>query len=179
MDGQPAAMGLVHLYVGDGKGKTTAALGLALRAVGAGRRVLLIQFLKGRPSCELGPLGLLGVEIVRTEKVERFVSQMTPQEREDCRASCRNCLDRALEAFDSGQYGLVILDEVVDAVNCGMVPLEALCDGICSRAPSVEVVLTGRRPPERIQQLSDYITQFQCLRHPYQKGIPARYGVEY
>lgn len=171
--------GLVHLYVGDGKGKTTAAMGLAVRALGAGRKVLVVQFLKGQPTSELEPLRRLGVEIVRTEDITKFVFQMDETERAAARTSCVHCLDAAAAALAAGECQLLVLDEVVDAVNCGLISSERLLEVVARREPDVEVVLTGRNPGDDIVEAADYLTVMTALKHPYQRGVMSRKGIEY
>ncbi len=169
--------GMVHLYVGDGKGKTTCAAGLAVRALGCGLRVLFAQFLKGRASGELEPLGRLGADIVRAKAGEKFTFQMTPEELEASRAEHTAVLARIAGMLQN--YDLVVLDEVVDAVNASLVPAEDLLALLRGRPDGVEVVLTGREPDARLAGLCDYHTLFSCIGHPYHKGVTARRGIEY
>lgn len=169
--------GLVHIYTGDGKGKTTAAVGLAVRAAGAGMRVLLVQFLKGRETAELGPLRRLGVGIVRSDEVTKFIPDMTQEEREICRAAQRRCLGAARDGMKS--HDLLILDEVFGAAAAGMIgagELETLVRGKPSR---LELVLTGRDAPPELIALADYVSDIHCVRHPYDKGVKARRGIEF
>jgi len=171
--------GFVHLYTGDGKGKTTAAVGLAVRAAGCGRRVLFCQFLKGGQTGEVEPLRALGVEILRAKHTRKFTFQMTPEELEEAGALHRSCLALAAEKLGGGGYDLVVLDEAVDAAGAGLLPPDALPELIRSRPRHVELVLTGRRPDPRLEALADYYTDFVCRAHPYQRGITAREGIEY
>lgn len=171
--------GLLHLYMGNGKGKTTAAVGLCVRCIGAGKRVFFAQFLKGRPTAELDPLRRLGVEIRRTDPVLKFVRDMNERERADCEASCRGLFSDARAKMKSGEYGLIVLDEALDAVNLGFVGEEELCAALTERAAQTEAVLTGRSPGAVLLEAADYISEIGCLRHPYQRGIAARRGIEY
>lgn len=171
--------GLVHLYVGDGKGKTTAAVGLSVRCAGCGGRVLFCQFLKGRPTGELAPLESLGVWVLRAPGVSGFVSAMDKEALELCKKGHRDCLSQIRLAVNSGSYDLVVLDEAVDAVNTGLLPPEQVIELIQKRPAHTEMVLTGRNPPDSLVEASDYLTHFTCVKHPYQKGIPARPGIEY
>ncbi len=171
--------GLVHLYVGDGKGKTTAAMGLAVRAVGSGKRVWICQFLKGRDTGEVASLEKLGIPILRVKSCDKFTFQMTPQEFAMAQCLHMELLKQAYGLAKSGNLDLIILDELVDAVNAQIVPLEDVVALITQRDPRVELVLSGRNPPEALCQLADYHTLFQCVRHPYQQGVPAREGVEF
>lgn len=171
--------GLVHLYVGDGKGKTTAAAGIAVRFLGTGGAVLFCQFLKGRPTGELALLERMGARLLRAKTGEKFVFQMNGDERAELRNTHRECLAEAARIAAEGSVGLLVLDEVVDAVNCGAVELSQLLDLLKNRHPSVEVVMTGRNPDPAIAAAADYHTDFVCVAHPYKQGVAARRGVEY
>jgi cob(I)alamin adenosyltransferase len=174
-----AMAGLIHLYVGDGKGKTTAAAGLALRALGCGRKVLFGQFLKGRPTGEIAPLAQQGAKVMRAKVGEKFIFQMSPEEKEEAVRLHIQALEEMEREIRTGQYDLAILDEVVDAVNTGVIPLEKLTALLDGKPDELEVVLTGRNPPPEIVERSDYYTEFVCRKHPFQKGVPAREGIEY
>ena len=172
--------GLVHLYHGNGKGKTSAAMGLALRAAGRGRRVLVVQFLKGRPSGEvLAFEGMEAVRVLRGKGNRKFVFQMDEAERARERTTQRALFDEAVRAANSGEYGLLVLDEMVDACNSGMVDETALLAFLQDRPPELEVVMTGREPPHRLRAAADYISKIEKEKHPYDKGVLAREGVEY
>ncbi|MBC8571031.1 cob(I)yrinic acid a,c-diamide adenosyltransferase [Zongyangia hominis] len=171
--------GMNHLYIGDGKGKTTAAVGLCARMAGAGRRVLFFQFLKSGESSEVMSLQKLGVETGHTPKADKFTWQMDTEEFASCQEAVRRCFAEVLCAAQSGDYGLIVLDEVLDAVNCRMLEDESLQRLLRDKAPVTELVLTGRNPSEAVAAKCDYISEIKCVRHPYQKGITARKGVEY
>ena len=172
-------LGLIHLYIGNGKGKTTAAVGLCVRAKGAGLHPVLIQFLKGQDSCELTSLAKLEIPVHRTEEVKKFIPYMTPEELEACRKSHSECFAFAKHALQSGEYDLVAMDEVLDAVGTGMVEEAELLKALKARHSGVEVVLTGRDPCEELRELADYISEIQPVKHPYTKGVQARRGVEF
>ena len=174
-----AQFGLVHLYVGDGKGKTTAAMGLAIRAMGADRKVFVAQFLKGQWTCEVPILQRLEIDVVRTADITKFTNQMNDDEKNAAKNSCRECFLSAKEALTCGNYGLVVLDEVVDAVNEGFVDVNELIEIITSRSEGTEVVMTGRNPKQEIVDAADYLTVMSALKHPYQRGIVGRKGIEY
>lgn len=171
--------GLVHLYVGDGKGKTTAAIGLAVRALGAGKKVLMLQFLKGQQSSELEPLRRLGIVIERTEEIKKFVFQMNEQELAEAAKSCEACIEALRQAFTEDGYDMVVLDEVVDAVNCKLVDTTVLLELLQSRPAGVEIIMTGRNPNDQIVEAADYLTVMTALKHPYQQGVQSRKGIEY
>lgn len=167
--------GLVHLYWGGGKGKTTAALGLALRALGAGRRVALVQFLKDGQSSELEPLRRLGASVYAGGAGTKFTWQMTDAERAAVRALSTQNLQAALAL----PCGLLVLDEACAAWQLDMVDRELLRQAVQGRPAGREVVLTGREPADWMRQAADYSTEMRCHRHPYEQGIAARKGVEF
>ena len=139
-------MGLLHLYYGDGKGKTTAAMGLALRALGSGKKVVIVQFLKGGKSGEIPLLEQLGATVYRGKAGQKFVFQMNDAEKAATRAlQDKDLLRRAVLQRPAGQ----------------------------------ECVLTAHAAPQWMLDAADYVTEMKCIRHPYQKGIAARKGVEY
>jgi cob(I)alamin adenosyltransferase len=170
-----AARGLVHLYSGDGKGKTTAAMGLALRALGNGRQVVIVQFLKGEPSGEVALLRQLGAQVMRDAPGMKFVFQMTEAEKQ----VAREAQNARLRAALAEQAELLILDEACAAVRLGMVDELLLRDAVLHKPCAQELVLTGRDPMDWMLEAADYHTEMQCRRHPYQKGIAARRGVEF
>lgn len=170
--------GLIHLYCGDGKGKTTAALGLALRAAGAGKQVVFTQFFKDGSSSEIEPLAALpGVRVFHADTVRGFYRNMTPIQREqagkDYTALFRQVTQAAQEA------DLLILDEIVSACNRGVVPEKLVTDFLREKPTRLEVVLTGRNPSAALLELADYITEMRKLRHPFDRGIGARKGIEF
>lgn len=170
--------GLIHLYCGDGKGKTTAALGLALRAAGAGKQVVFTQFFKDGSSSEMKPLAALpGVRVFHADTVRGFYRNMTPSQREqagkDYTALFRQVTQAAQEA------DLLILDEIVSACNRGVVPEKLVTDFLREKPARLEVVLTGRNPSAALLELADYITEMRKLRHPFDRGIGARKGIEF
>jgi cob(I)alamin adenosyltransferase len=171
--------GLIHYYYGDGKGKTTAALGLALRAAGAGRRVLVAQFLKGSPYSELNSLHTLGIAVRQTEQVKKFTFQMNDEEKAAARLDCENLLQYAKNAASDGTVDVLILDEVTDAVSAGMIAQNDLLSLIDGRSDDVELVLTGHIPNEAVVERADYVTEMAKKKHPFDRGVAARRGIEF
>ncbi len=167
--------GLVHLYWGDGKGKTTAAMGVALRALAAGKKVVIVQFLKGRESGEVKMLSQLGAKIYRGKSGQKFVFQMTEQEK----AETRKTQEENLLAALSQPADLLILDEACAALKLGMVDEALLKRVVLEKPEEQELILTGRDPADWMGEAADYSTEMHCWRHPYEKGIAAREGVEY
>lgn len=167
--------GFVHLYRGDGKGKTTAAMGLALRALGAGRSVTVFQFLKDGTSSELAPLKTLGARVYAGQRGTKFVFAMTPEEKARLREEqTRRLLEALKEPCD-----LLVLDEAGDAWELDTVDPTLLKRAVLERPQGREVVLTAHSPVEWMEGAADYVTEMRCCCHPYQRGIAARKGIEY
>ena len=167
--------GLIHLYWGDGKGKTTAAIGVAMRALAAGKKVVIVQFLKGQESGEITLLFELGAQIYRGKAGHKFVFQMTEEEK----AQARKVQDENLLAALQQPADLLILDEACAAVQLNMVDEAMLKKAVCEKPAEQELILTGRNPADWMTEIADYSTEMHCWKHPYEKGIPARKGVEY
>ena len=171
---------MVHIYHGDGKGKTTAALGLALRMLGAGKQVFMVQFLKGQHTGELSVLlKMQGVTVLRGRQNMKFVFQMTPEEKAEVYALQMRQLALAFEAARAERAQLLLLDEALDAVDTGTLDEDTLIDGIKSCPDEVESVLTGRNPSARLLEAASYVTHMKKEKHPFDRGTPARAGVEY
>lgn len=167
--------GLLHLYWGDGKGKTTAAMGLALRALGNGKRVVIVQFLKGGKSGEIPLLEQLGAVVYRGKGGQKFVFQMNEAEKEAARA----VQDQNLTAALAQPADVLILDEAGSAWELDMVDKALLRRAVLERPAGQECVLTAHAAPDWMLEAADYVTEMKCHRHPYQKGIAARPGIEY
>lgn len=167
--------GLLHLYYGDGKGKTTAAMGLALRALGSGKRVVIVQFLKGGPSGEIPLLEQLGAKVYRGKAGQKFVFQMSDAEK----AATRALQDQNLAAAMAQPADLLLLDEAGSAWELEMVDAALLQQAVLQRPAGQECVLTAHAAPQWMLYAADYVTEMKCQRHPYQRGIAARKGIEY
>ena len=170
--------GLLHLYYGDGKGKTTAAMGLALRAMGSGKRVVILQFLKGGKSGEVPLLEQLGAKVYRGKAGQKFVFQMNEAEKEATR-QLQNANLTAAMADPADPADLLILDEAGSAWELDMVDKALLQKAVLERPAEQECVLTAHAAPQWMLDAADYSTEMKCCRHPYQKGIAARQGIEY
>lgn len=168
--------GYVQVYTGNGKGKTTAALGLALRAAGAGLRVLICQFMKKGEYSELRALRRLGDLVsVRQYGGGRFVGGK-PEEADI--AAARTGLAEARTMISSGSYDLVILDEVNVAIHYGLVSVEDVVGLIREKPKALELVLTGRHAHERVMGEADLVTEMREVKHYYGQGVRARRGIE-
>ena len=171
--------GLLIVYTGDGKGKTTAAIGAALRAVGHGRAVLIAQFMKGDiESGEERALSKLGgVKLMKADTgFFRIGKDKLPRE-EHVKAASR-LLGKAKEEMLAGRYGLVVLDEA-GVAKLGLVETADLLDFARSRPARTHVVITGRGAPEELVSAGDIVTEMREVKHPFQKGAKARKGIEY
>ena len=169
-------LGLVHIYTGNGKGKTTAAFGLAVRMLSSGGRVIIIQFMKApdvygeqKKIRECGAL-------IESFGLPKFVHGKP--EPDDIEAA-RKALERAREVVSSGEWDLVILDEICVALGFKMLGVEEVKGLIENKAENTELVLTGRYCPEELFELADYVTEMKEIKHPYQRGTLARQGVEF
>lgn len=173
-------LGLLHLYHGDGKGKTTAAIGLALRALGCGYRVLIVQFLKDGDSGELAALKTFpNAELWSGKSVKGFTFTMTKEEKSSLAEEMTQRFRAVITSCDKGDCEVVVLDEILDAVNADLLPWEEVYAFFSRRPEHIEFVLTGRNPKPELLELADYITEMKKIKHPYDQGIPARKGVEF
>ena len=175
--------GLIHIYCGDGKGKSTAAAGLAVRAAGRGLKVLMVRFLKTDDSGEVPVLqGIPGITLVPCDKTFGFTFRMTPEEKKEAAAYYQQkFLDACRLAGQEGknQVDLLILDEIMAAVNTGMVSQEDVIRFLEEKPEHLEVVLTGRNPSEKLASLADYVSEIRAVKHPFTEGVSAREGIEF
>ena len=172
----PWEQGYIQVYTGDGKGKTTAALGLALRAAGAGAKVFIAQFLKGTKSAELAALERLA-DLITVKQCGRGHFIVGEPEEEDIQAA-RAGLAEVRQIIAAGEYPLVILDEANVAVHFGLFSADELLDVVEARPDHVEVVITGRRADERIIGDADLVTEMREVKHYHAAGVQARRGIE-
>lgn len=183
--------GLIHIYCGQGKGKTTAAAGLSVRSAGRGIPVLFVQFLKGDGSGEIKVLRKIeGIRTMHARKNYGFLFQLSDQEREEAKADYQKlfqeCIGEAEKMAETKKEdseknqvkGLLVLDELAAACRYEMVDLEKVIEFLKNKPDGLEVVITGREPDKKICELGDYITIMKKERHPFDQGIPARSGIE-
>lgn len=169
--------GLMHIYHGDGKGKTTCACGLALRCIGCGYRVRMVQFLKSADTGEIEAFKHLeNIELLRGEQPACFTYQMTAEQKAQTKERCEALLERAFAHTEN--LRMLILDEVLIAIKTGMLEEGRLLELLRERPQQLEVVLTGRNPSESLLELADYVTELRKIKHPYDRGIIARRGIE-
>lgn len=175
MKGVGEMPGMIQVYTGNGKGKTTAAIGLAIRALGAGQRVFLGQFVKGMPYSELQSLGLHQGITIRQYGRDCFIHREPT--REDIELA-QNGLKEADLIMKSGEYELVILDEASIAIYYHLFTVHELLQSIQERNQEVEVVITGRMAPPELLEKADLVTHMEEVKHYYQQGVLARVGIE-
>jgi cob(I)alamin adenosyltransferase len=170
--------GYIHVYTGNGKGKTTAALGLAVRAAGHGFKTYFGQFLKGQDYGELSAVRKLS-PLITIEQFGRkgFIHVTENPDREDIDRA-RKGLDRCFEMMESRKYRIIVLDEVNVAVHFNLFAEKDIHDFLDAKPEDVEVILTGRYAPESFIQRADLVTEMKEIKHYYQKGVQARIGVE-
>jgi cob(I)alamin adenosyltransferase len=167
---------MIHVYTGDGKGKTTAALGLAIRAAGRGKKVVIVQFMKGADTGELYSLSLLpGVKVLRNKKHYGFFNRVGAETQSHIIADNNSSLEEALGL----PWDVLVLDEVFSAYSAGALDRQAIDSLVLGNNENREVVLTGRNPPQHIVDAADYVSEIRKIKHPYDRGVQAREGIEY
>lgn len=173
--------GLIHIYTGEGKGKTTASVGLAVRAAGQGMKVLFVQFFKedSAPSGEKDIFaGIPGIELERSNcRHPIFTKGAT--DLAFVKESLIETYAGAKKKAATGAYDMLVLDEVMSAVNGGWVPVDDLLDFLDKRPAGLEVVMTGRGAPVELVAVADYVTEMLKIKHPYDAGVGARRGIEF
>jgi cob(I)alamin adenosyltransferase len=170
--------GLIQVYTGDGKGKTTCALGLALRAVGQGFRVYMVQFMKGRDTGEARAAARLAPDLTLRYFGRPGLVNLKSPAPEDLDL-IEEAWDLARQVIKSGEYDLVILDEINLVLTHGLLPLEDTLEFLRRRPPWVEVVLTGRQAPPELVEMADLVTEMRPVKHYYTAGVQARRGIEW
>lgn len=172
-------LGLVHIYCGEGKGKTTCSVGLTVRACGYGLNVLFMQFLKSGDSSELKVLRSLdGITVLGTKPIKKFSFQMTEEEKQETRDVNAAQFNDMLKLLHEQKFDMLVLDECLGAIEAGLLDEQLIVDFLKSKPEHLEVVLTGRYPSDTLVELADYVSRIDKVKHPFDKGIPARAGIE-
>jgi cob(I)alamin adenosyltransferase len=171
-------MGCVHIYTGDGKGKTTAAMGLAVRASGCGKRVAVYQFLKGRDSGEVVSLQNLSIPVTRNSRPYGWFFSMSKEDQAEMIAEHNGQLEEIMEGLSQDRWDVLILDELIGAYQMEALNRE-LVERLLAKSYSCELVLTGRNPPDWMIDRADYVTEMQKKKHPFDHGLVARKGIEF
>ena len=173
-------LGLIHIYCGDGKGKTTAAMGLGMRAVGRDKKILLTQFLKDNETGELNSIEKLGenFEIYKGVPVKKFFKFMSEEEQLKTKKEHEDRFKKVIKKAIDEKFDLLILDEIIASTNLDLIPLEEVLEFLKNKPVGLEVVLTGRNPNHKLIELADYVSEIKAVKHPYEKGIISRIGIE-
>jgi cob(I)alamin adenosyltransferase len=167
---------MIHVYTGDGKGKTTAALGLAIRAAGRGKKVVIVQFMKGADTGELRSLSLLpGITVLRNKKRYGFFNSVEAETQSQIIDDNSSSLAEALRL----PWDMLSLDEVFSAYSLGALNRKEIDNLVLEKNENCELVLTGRNPPQHILDAADYVSEVRKIKHPYDLGVKAREGIEY
>jgi len=167
---------MIHIYTGDGKGKTTAAMGLAIRAAGRGKKVVIVQFLKGTDTGELYSLSLIpNITVIRNSEAKGFFHTVSPEIRLKIIKENNENIKKALALPND----LIVLDELCAAYDLEAIDRKTVDDLLHDFSSEKELVLTGRNPPQHFCDAADYISEIHKVKHPFDRGIQAREGIEY
>ncbi len=171
--------GLVHIYTGNGKGKTTAAIGLGIRAAGSGMKVLMVQFCKGSSTSEENIIEKLkpDFELYKYKQICKFVWQMTPEEKKQMAEDTLNLFNFAVNSAKNKD--MLILDEIMAAITNEFIDVRKVVDFINNKPSHLELVLTGRNVPKELIDIADYVSEINAVKHPMTSGIMARKGIEF
>ena len=172
--------GLIHIYCGNGKGKTTAAIGLIIRCIGGGGKVLFFQFLKNNSSSERNVLkNLSDITLIDGPDKIKFSKNMNEVEKHNNRIFYTKIFQQIKERVIEEGFQLLVLDEILGTISTGLLEEERLLDFLKNKPQNLEVVLTGRSPSQKIIDLANYISNIEKIKHPFDKGIAARKLIEY
>ena len=172
--------GLVHIYTGDGKGKTTACAGLALRMAGSGGKVLYAFMQKGVMSSEVRLLeNIDGIDVFQVCTMTKFSHLQNNEEKAEYRRQHTEGLKEIIGLCQSGKYDMVVIDEAVGAILEKAIDLDMILQLIASRPEGCELVMSGRKPPKELIAAADYVSDIHAVKHPFDKGIIARKGIEF
>lgn len=172
--------GYVQVYTGNGKGKTTAAMGLAFRAAGDGMKVKVVQFLKSWKTGELEAAKKFNnLEILRFEKVKGFTWELNDEQLAQLKSEVRVGFDFVKKLVKNRECDILILDEIMASISAGFIDEDEIVELIKNKPKDMELILTGRNVPEKIMDKADLITEMREVKHYYKKGVPAREGIEF
>lgn len=169
---------MIHIYCGDGKGKTTASMGLSVRAAGSGLKVLVVQFFKDGTSSELNILREIpNITVLTEERNFGFFMLMKEEDKIVAKKAYQDLLQKAVAM--ANDIDVLILDEIISTYNYDMIQRDTLVEFLKEKPRDLEVILTGRNPKEELLELADYVTEMKKIKHPYDKNQPARLGIEF
>ncbi|MEG1482291.1 cob(I)yrinic acid a,c-diamide adenosyltransferase [Clostridium sp.] len=173
-------LGLIHIYCGDGKGKTTAAMGLGMRAAGREKKVLLTQFLKSNKTGELKSIEKLSeyFHVIKGEPAKKFVWNMNEEEKAAVKKEHTKRFKFVTNKAVEENYDLLILDEIIATINLDFIELNDVIKFLDNKPVGLEVVMTGRNPKEELIDRADYVSEIHAIKHPYKQGVKSRVGIE-
>ncbi|MEN8905683.1 MAG: cob(I)yrinic acid a,c-diamide adenosyltransferase [Clostridiales bacterium] len=173
--------GLIHLYTGNGKGKSTSALGAMIRALGSGMNVYYTQFLKNTKSSELKFLEApnSNIHFGYMKKINKFIFNMNEDEFTATKHSISDQFTKNIEDIYKNKYDLAILDELINVVSLKLIPLKEIISFLRDKPSNTEIILTGRNAPKELIDISDYVSEINEIKHPFKKGISSRKGIEF
>lgn len=171
--------GLIHIYCGDGKGKTTSAMGLAVRAAGYGMKVLIYQFMKDNTTNERNILeSIPNITWIDGLQKEKFSFQMTEREKQERKGFYTKRFEEITKKAEEEGYDLILMDEIIYTIRATLLDEEIVLTYLKNKPESLEVVLTGNAPSNALLEVADYVSEIKKIKHPYDQGLPARYGIE-
>ncbi|MDD3218659.1 MAG: cob(I)yrinic acid a,c-diamide adenosyltransferase [Lachnospiraceae bacterium] len=171
--------GLIHIYCGDGKGKTTTGMGLCTRAAGYGYRVLIYQFMKDNSTSERNILkNVPNITIIDGLPSEKFSFQMTEEEKISRKKYYEEQFQKLVSKVTKENYNLVFFDEIIYTIKAGLFSESILLDFLKNKPENLEVILTGQGPSDKLIEIADYVSEIKKIKHPFENGIPSRPGIE-
>lgn len=171
--------GKIHIYCGDGKGKTTTGMGLCTRAAGFGYRVLIYQFMKDNKTSERAVLEKVpNITFVDGLEKEKFSFQMTPEEKAERKDYYKQQFREITKKAEMENYDILFLDELIYTIRAGLFDEQILVEYLKNKPEYLEIILTGQNPDDRLIQLADYVSEIRKIKHPFDEGLPARKGIE-
>lgn len=172
--------GYIQIYTGNGKGKTTAAMGLSIRAAGNGMKVCIVQFLKAWKTGELNSLEKLdNIDVFRFQTIKKFTWQLNEEEFNALKLEVKKIYDFILEVFEEKKYDVVIVDEIMGALGAKLLTEQEVLDLMDRKPETIELVMTGRNPTEAIINKADLVTEMNPIKHYYEQGVKSREGIEF
>lgn len=171
--------GYVHIYCGDGKGKTTTGMGLCTRAAGYGYRILIYQFMKNNKTSERNVLEHIpNITFVDGLEQEKFSFQMTPEEKASRKAYYQEQFESITQKADTENYDILFCDELIYTIRAGLFDEKILIDYLKNKPEHLEIILTGQNPSAALIELADYVSEIRKIKHPFDQGLSARKGIE-
>lgn len=172
--------GYIQIYTGESKGKTTAAIGLAVRAAGSGLKVCIVQFLKVWKTSELNSLEKIdNIDVFRFQTIKKFTWELNEKEREQIEEETKKAYNFILNVFKEENYDVVIVDEIMGALGAKLLTEQEVLELMDKKPDTIELVMTGRYPTEAIVNKADLVTEMNVVKHYFNKGVEARLGIEF